>query len=186
MRRKTVLHDREVSYTVKKSARARRLRVAVYCDASVVVTVPADFGESKIEKFLKEKAGWILEKIKEFGRMEKEIHLRGGKREFKKYRIQALAFVIKKVEELNRQYNFSYSRITVKNQKTRWGSCSKKRNLNFNYKIIFLPEKLAEYIIVHELCHLQEFNHSQKFWNLVARAVPNYRDVVKQVKRHIL
>jgi len=186
MRRKTVLHNREVEYTVKKSARARRLRVAVYCDASIIVTVPVDFGEHKIEKFLKEKAGWVLDKLDYFLRLGKTVRIGGGRREYKKYREQAREFVRTKVEEINKIYKFSFGKIAIKNHKTRWGSCSKKRNLNFNYKIIFLPEKLAEYIVAHELCHLREFNHSQKFWNLVSRAVPNYKDVTKQIKKQIL
>lgn len=185
MRRKTILHNREISYLVKKSARARRLRLAVYCDANVVVTVPTDFNESKIEHFLKEKASWILEKVDDFLRLGNKIHISGGKREYKKYREQAREFVMKKTEDINRIYNFSYKKVFIKNHKTRWGSCSKKGNLNFNYKIIFLPEKLAIYIIAHELCHLKEFNHSQKFWNLVARAMPDYRDIVKELKRNI-
>lgn len=177
-----MLHNREVEYTIKKSTRARRLRVAVYCDASVVVTVPVDFGENKIERFLKEKAGWVLDKLDYFLRLGKTVRISGGKREYKKYREQAREFVAKKVEEINKIYNFSFGKIFIKNHKTRWGSCSKKKNLNFNFKIIFLPEKLAEYIVAHELCHLQEFNHSQKFWNLLGRAVSDYRERTRELK----
>lgn len=185
MRRKTVLRNREVEYTVKKSARARRLRVAVYCDASVIVTAPIDLGEYKIERFLKEKAGWLLDKLDYFLRLGKTVRIGGGRREYKKYREQAREFVQAKIEKINKIYNFSFGKISIKNHKTRWGSCSKKKNLNFNYKIIFLPEKLAEYIVAHELCHLQEFNHSRRFWNLVSRAVPDYKDVTKQIKKQV-
>ena len=177
-----MLHDREVEYTVKKSARARRLRVAVYCNASVVVTVPIDFGEYKIERFLKEKASWVLDKLDYFLRLGKTTRISGGRREYKKYRERAREFALAKVEKINRIYNFSFGKIFIKNHKTRWGSCSKKRNLNFNYKIIFLPEQLAEYIVAHELCHLQEFNHSHKFWNLLVRAIPDYRERTRELK----
>lgn len=185
MKRKTILYNREVSYLVKKSARARRLRLAIYCDASVVVTIPTGFNESKIEHFLKIKAGWILEKIDNFLRAGKKIQLKGGKREYKKYREQAREFVQKRIEEINKIYKFPFKKIFIKNHKTRWGSCSKKGNLNFNYKIIFLPEKLADYIIAHELCHLKEFNHSQKFWNLVDKVIPNYEEVVGELKKNV-
>lgn len=181
-----MLHNREIEYTVKKSVRARRLRVAVYCDASVVVIVPVDFGEHKIERFLKEKASWVIEKLDYFLRLGKTVRIGGGRREYKKYREQARLLVLSKVEQVNKIYNFSFEKIFIKNHKTRWGSCSKKKNLNFNYKIIFLPEKLTEYIVAHELCHLREFNHSQKFWNLVAQTVPDYRDVVKLIHEQII
>lgn len=180
---KTVLRDREIEYGLKKSARARRLRVAIYCDASVVVTTPVGFSENKVEKFLKEKAGWVIEKLDYFSGLKKTTRLGGGEEEYKKYRNQARDFVEKRVEKINKIYNFSFNKIFIKNHKTRWGSCSKKRNLNFNYKIIFLPDKLADYVVAHELCHLEEFNHSRKFWNLVSKAVPDYLNLVKQIKK---
>lgn len=183
MVKKTVLRDREVEYTVKTSARARNLRVAIYCDASVVVTAPIGFGEHKIEGFLKEKASWVLKKLDYFLRLSKTARIGGGRREYKKYREQAREFARMKVEKINRIYNFSFKKIFIKNHKTRWGSCSKKGNLNFNYKIIFLSERLAEYIVAHELCHLQEFNHSRNFWNLLARAIPNCRERRKELKK---
>lgn len=76
----------------------------------------------------------------------------------------------------------SQNRVAIRDTKSRWGSCSKKGNLNFNYRIAFLPPRLADYIVVHELCHLQEFNHSQKFWDLVSLAVPDYKILRKELK----
>jgi len=118
--------------------------------------------------------------------IEYQIKKSFGRREYKKHREQAREFVLKKVECINKIYNFSFKKISVKNQKTRWGSCSKNKNLNFNYKIIFLSEKLAEYIIAHELCHLQEFNHSRNFWNLLAVAVPDYWECRRDLRKGIL
>ncbi|NBS67881.1 M48 family peptidase [bacterium] len=66
--------------------------------------------------------------------------------------------------------------------RTRWGSCSKRGNLNFNYRILFLPPHLADYLIVHELCHLKEFNHSPRFWALVAQGCPNYHACKKELR----
>lgn len=89
----------------------------------------------------------------------------------------ARALVATKLIEWNTLYQFSYGRVFIKNQKTRWGSCSSKRNLNFNYKIIHLPPHLVDYLIVHELCHLEQMNHGPMFWALVARALPNYAEL---------
>jgi len=99
-----------------------------------------------------------------------------------KYKQKAQALVEQKVKQFNNIYKFKFNKINIKNQKTRWGSCSRKGNLNFNYKIVLLPDKMADYIIAHELCHLKEFNHSQKFWNLVAAAIPNYLDIRTELR----
>lgn len=174
-----------MQYTLKHSARARRMRITVGCDASVVVTVPYFFSHNKMEKFLSEKANWILKKIEHFKKIGGDrliIPRRGGVIEYKKFKQQARIFVREKITLLNQSYNFSFNRICIKNHKSRWGSCSKKGNLNFNYKIIHLPVELAEYIVVHELCHLKELNHSSRFWALVARAVPDYKERRKKLK----
>lgn len=77
---------------------------------------------------------------------------------------------------------FPYGRVAIRNQSSRWGSCSKKGNLNFNYRIAFLPEHLMDYVIVHELCHLKEFNHSERFWTLVAEILPDYKNAYSDLK----
>lgn len=101
---------------------------------------------------------------------------KGSKSEYLKYKNQALELVRNKLEHFNKFYNFKYNRVTVRNQSTRWGSCSKGGNLNFNYKLALLPENLVDYVVVHELCHLGEFNHSKNFWGLVARMVPDFKE----------
>ncbi len=100
-----------------------------------------------------------------------------------KFKDAAQQLAEEKIEKFNKIYNFKLGKISIKNQKTRWGSCSSKGNINFNYKIALLPERICDYIVVHELCHLGEFNHSRKFWNLVAVAVPDYADIRAQLKR---
>lgn len=173
-----------LSYTLKHSARARRMRITVRCDASVVVTVPHFFSQNKVERFLADKSGWILEKIAYFQKLGPIIgrHRIGGVHEYRKLKHQARIFVKEQIAQVNQMYNFSFNRVCIKNHKSRWGSCSKKRNLNFNYKIIHLPLELAKYIIAHELCHLQELNHSAKFWALVAKTVPDYNVRRKKLK----
>ncbi len=97
----------------------------------------------------------------------------GPRREYLKYKEQARALVHAKLEHWNTHYNLSYNKVFIKNQKTKWGSCSTKRNLNFSYRIVLLPEDLQDYLVVHELCHLQEMNHGEHFWNLVAETIPD-------------
>ena len=94
----------------------------------------------------------------------------------------ALNLAITRINHFNKIYNFLYNKITIRNQSSRWGSCSRKGNLSFNYRLALLPPELADYIIVHELCHLGEFNHSKKFWDLVEKAIPNWPKLRAELK----
>ncbi len=183
MQKEIILRDKKIAYTFRKSRRVRRLRLAVYCDGSIVVTAPAYLGETAAERFISEKAEWLFSKIRFFSQLPANPISRYTKKDYLKYKEQAFALIESKVRALNEVYGYSYRKINIRNQKTRWGSCSRKGNLNFNYKILFLPEKMQDYIIVHEICHLKEFNHSKNFWALVARTVPNHVAIRKELKR---
>lgn len=116
-------------------------------------------------------------------RRRKSVKSKKSREEYLKHKERARGLVQGKVEEFCKMYGFKAGKVSVRNQRTRWGSCSKKGNLNFNYKIALLPEKLADYIVVHEVCHLGEFNHSRNFWNLVARAAPDYLQLRAELKK---
>ena len=86
-----------------------------------------------------------------------------------------------RIAHFNKEYGFVFKKISIRNQKTRWGSCSKTGTISFNYKIALLPPQLRDYIIVHELCHVGEMNHSRRFWALVARTIPDYASLRKEL-----
>ncbi len=86
----------------------------------------------------------------------------------------ARQLVVARIAYYNLHYRFEFNRIAIRNQVTRWGSCSSAGNLNFNYRLVYLSPELVDYIVVHELCHLWEFNHSRAFWDLVAQTIPNW------------
>lgn len=96
---------------------------------------------------------------------------------------QTRELVLARLAYFNQFYGFSYNRVAIRNQRRCWGSCTSLKNLNFSYKILFLPPALQDYIIVHELCHLQELHHGQSFWNLVAQVVPDYQDRMTHLKQ---
>jgi predicted metal-dependent hydrolase len=104
-------------------------------------------------------------------------------KQYKENKEKARTIAIERLEYFNTFYNYKWGKIAIRNQKTRWGSCSRRGNLNFNYKIALLPARYSDYIIVHELCHLGEFNHSQNFWNLVARTIPDYKEIRGSLRR---
>lgn len=108
--------------------------------------------------------------------------LAGTQAHYQANKTAAIIFITQRLLELNQIYGFKYQRVSIKNQSTRWGSCSKQGNLNFHYKVAQLPADVADYVLVHELCHLQELNHSKQFWQLVARTLPNYRDLRRALR----
>lgn len=171
-----------LAYRIKKSARARYMRISVARNSAVTVTLPWGIGELAAEEFVKAKLDWIVRALDYFKRFSGRVVVKSGKREFLKHRTAALELAHRKIAYWNRIYGFSYCGIRVKNQKTLWASCSHGRNLNFNYQIIHLPENLVDYLVVHELCHLKEFNHSRSFWELVAKTQPEYKRLRKQLK----
>jgi len=180
-RRGIKLHNKNIDYTLRTSKRAKRMRLAVYCDGSFVVTRPQGLHINIVEKFIIQKSSWILLKLEYFKQFKGSL-FRNDHENYLKYKDDALKFVSKRIKYFNKKYNFKFNSVNIKNQKTRWGSCSKKGNLNFNYKILLLPKNIADYIIVHELCHLKKFNHSHKFWNLVAKAIPDYLGIKKELR----
>ena len=173
--------EREISYKLRRSKRAKRMRLAVYLDGTVVVTSPFWLKESIIEKFLAEKREWVLDKIQFFKSVDRKAIRTFSRRDYVENKGKALALVRDRVKFYNTFYGFSFNKIFIKNQKTRWGSCSSRKNLNFNYKIVFLPKEHQDYVVVHELCHLKEFNHSRKFWALIEKAIPNYVNIKKEL-----
>lgn len=178
--------DKKPKYIIKKSRRAKRMRLAVYCDGSVVVTTPFGINQTIIEKFIADKKQWLTDKINFFKSVDSKSIRTFSQDDYLKHKDEALQIVLNRIKAFNKKVVFSYNAINIKNHKTRWGSCSKNRNLNFNYKIVFLPKKQQDYIIVHELCHLKEFNHSRKFWSMVEKIMPDYLEIKNELRNHEL
>ncbi|HOW60715.1 MAG TPA: M48 family metallopeptidase [Candidatus Moranbacteria bacterium] len=178
-----ILNNEKIKYTIRRHRKAIRLKIAISCDGNCTVTLPWRLGLWNADDFIRQNSKWILEKTEKIKKISNNnLLFQQNRKEYLKLKEYARDFVIKKIEKLNEVYKFEYKKIIIRNQKTRWGSCSSKGNLNFNYKIIFLPEECVNYIIVHELCHLREFNHSEKFWNLVMHNIPEYKKIKKQIK----
>lgn len=168
--------------TIRHSNKARHLRVSVHPGGEVIITIPKNINVSVVERFLKDKHSWIEAKVKVMEKYPKIIKVTLSKKEVSALKQKAHVFVETKLPHFNTQYGYSWSRVSIRNQKTRWGSCSKKGNLNFNYKIGLLPEHLADYIVVHELCHLGAFDHSKTFWSLVEKTIPDYKERRDELK----
>lgn len=180
--RKININGKDIEYVLRRIKGSKSVKLAIYNDGRFVISAPKWYPMYVINKFVEEKSQWIFDRVKniDFDLLHK--NKKDENAQYKKSIGLARAIINSRLEFFNRYYNFAYKRVAIKNQKTCWGSCSQKANLNFNYKIINLSEELRDYVIVHELCHLQELNHSRKFWNLVGQAVPNYRTLRRQLK----
>ncbi len=175
-----LLNTQPVEYVFRQNRRAKHISLSIHPGGLLKVSAPRYVSHRTVETFIAQKSAWILEKIEHF----KSVVSHGGNtpKDFLSNKARALKVVEEKVAKFNAVYQFPYKKISIRNQKSRWGSCSSKGNLNFNHKIALLPEHLAEYIVVHELCHLGQMNHSRKFWDLVAVTMPNYLQLRRELR----
>lgn len=105
-------------------------------------------------------------------------------RHYLEHKEAARALIHERLVFFNSHYQLTYKRVAIKNQRRCWGSCSALGNLNFSYRLLFLPPELSDYVIAHELCHLKELNHSNRFWALLAETIPDFRQRKQILKRY--
>lgn len=108
-------------------------------------------------------------------RVRSSVKTAAARASYLEHKEAARTIVREAIARINAVYGLPIKKVAIRDQRTRWGSCSKDGNLNFNYRIAHLPPHLADYLVAHELCHLLEFNHSRAFWAHVARAVPEWQ-----------
>ena len=171
--------------TVIRSNR-KTVAIQVNSDLSVTVRAPRSVSEKDIEEILKKKEAWIskhIEKIKETKeRVEAEPTEKLTREKVIALAEEALKVILERVEYFAKVIGVTYGKITVRNQKTRWGSCSSKGNLNFNCLLMLAPPEVLDYVVVHELCHRKQMNHSKAFWLEVEKVLPDYKEARKWLK----
>ncbi|MFA4942403.1 MAG: M48 family metallopeptidase [Patescibacteria group bacterium] len=183
MKKEIIVNGQKIEYAIKKYKNNKNLRLAINSSGHLVASKPWYLTEKTLKNFILKNSQWIIEKMSQWQKIKETNPFRSNQKEYSTYKKQAERLIIKKVNDFNQAYQFKFSKITIRNQKTRWGSCSSRGNLNFNYKLVFLPERMINYIIVHELCHLRELNHSPRFWSLVAQNIPNYKIIQKDLQK---
>lgn len=176
----------ETTVTIKRSARRKHLQIQVEPDQSVTIFAPQKMSERVIKTFVKEKQYWISEKQQYYKTHTLPIVQEGEWKDMHKNLARARKLFRDVVKHWNAHYQFSYSTIRVKRMKSRWGSCNSQGVLTFNYDLLFLEPELLDYVVVHELCHLEQMNHSRAFWKLVGHTIPDYKKRVTKLKKYIL
>ena len=174
MNEKLILVNKTIHYSIRVSSRAQRMRVAVYADGEVVVTSPAGVSDEKLKQFVEAKKHWISNKIDQKRHPAIKELSEGSDKHFEEFKSQAEVCVARKLKKWSTRLGLPYESFSIKKHKSRWGSCSSNNRLSFNYKILFLPSELQDYVIVHELCHTARKDHSKFFWALVAKSLPDY------------
>ena len=171
--------------TVIKSRR-KTIAIQVNSDLSVTVRAPYSVTEKYIEEFLNKNEAWISKRMNEIKVKKKSIESKNVENvtldKIKILADQALKIIPTRVEYFARIIGVTYGNITIRNQKTRWGSCSSKGNLNFNCLLMLAPPEVLDYVVVHELCHRKQMNHSKAFWTEVEKVFPDYKESIKWLK----
>lgn len=161
------------SYEIIYSSR-RTLAIQILANGSVKVRAPKGCPKHTIHSFLTEKETWILKNIQKMNQHIPDTAPLTEKVR-KRYIKIARDIITQKTSYYANIMNVTYGRISIREQKTRWGSCSSKGNLNFNWRLIFAPEEVLNYIVVHELAHRIEMNHSAAFYSVVKSILPDYK-----------
>ena len=174
----------DMPYTIRSNSKSKKISIRVQEGGKISVTKPSRVSVRYIQGLVENKKDWIIDQVKRMANRPKKILSHYSASDFEKYRDDAYNLVDARIAHFNKFYKFDIERVTIRNQSTRWGSCSRRKNLNFNYKIVLLPSELSDYIVVHELCHLSQMNHGKKFWDLVALQIPDYKDRVNKLKKY--
>ena len=169
----------KMEYTLIRSSR-KTLSIQLSPGGEVVVRAPNRMPKREIERFLEEKRDWIETHLSKLPAVQPRLT---------EAELQELARHAKEVlPEITAYYaplvGVDYGRITIRAQRTRWGSCSARGNLNFNCLLMLTPDDVMEYVVVHELCHRKEMNHSARFWAEVERVLPGYRESRRWLKEN--
>lgn len=167
-------------YTLIRSAR-RTISLQLKADGTLVVRAPRRMPQKDIDAFVERHRLWITQKREQLEEIQKDKKLITEQE--RREGIQAAKVCIpRRAAYYAAQMGVSYGRITIREQKTRWGSCSSRGNLNFNWKLVLMPPEVLDYVVVHELAHRREMNHSERFWSIVGEVLPDYRERRKMLR----
>ncbi len=181
-------NNRTLTLQVIRSAR-KTIGLQVKEDGSVLLRIPNHLSARALQDFLNREQSWIWQKAEQMQLRIKQRETTGATpveqlsaKELEKIK-EKIGF---RVRHYSKIMGVTVGKITIRNQKTRWGSCSSKGNLNFNYQLYYLPEELLDYVVIHELAHRRHMNHSADFWAEVEKYCPNYKTYRQQLKEYRL
>ena len=169
--------------------KSRRRTLSISIEENGTVTIRAPYGVSRkyVDEFLQQKKEWIKTKVKEVKENHKKAHsIRESipEEEMIEYKEKARKVITNRVEYFAKNHKLLFNNIRISSAKHRWGSCSARDNLNFNWKVIFAPVDVIDYLVVHELAHIKHKHHKRSFWAFVEKMDPEFKEHRKWLKKH--
>lgn len=169
--------------SLKRSKRARNISISIKPFKGIHVAVPYRVSLKRAEEFVHKKAAWIKFHLEKITRFEKEHKTESGFADTID-RVKAKTLLTGRLRRLAEKYGFNYNKVTIRNQNTRWGSCSSKNNISLNIKLVKLPNELIDYVILHELAHTHIKDHSKSFWNELDKLVGNAKQMSSKLRSY--
>lgn len=167
---------------LEKSRRARHVNITVRPFHGIRVAVPMNVSFRTAEKIARSRADWITKHCSGMKRIE-EMHRKASANRVMPDRRQAEAILVERVTRIAERHGYRFNRVAIRNQKTRWGSCSNRNDISLNIRLVLLPAELRDYIILHELVHTRVKNHGQDFWTEMLRVEPRAKELAARVKK---
>lgn len=176
----------------------RHARINVNEKQEVKLIIPHSFSDDEIERLIEQKSNWIKEKLAVFQEEEMlsihippanilylgEPHPKPKSNLEKWYRKEAKNYLSKRIDFLAKKHNFEFNRLFVRGSFSKWGNCSKEKNISLNWRLIKAPVEVIDYVILHELCHTIILKHSQAFWLKLSTVCPTYNEQANWLKKY--
>ena len=175
------MNETNLPYQIIRSSR-KTIAIQITPDRNVLVRCPSRMPNHEIRKFVESKSHWIQKHLSALKAQPQLPAL--TQEEIQQLTKKALQIIPERVKYFASQAGVTYGRVTIRHQVSRWGSCSSKGNLNFNCLLMLAPPEVLDYVVVHELCHQKELNHSVRFWTEVEKIMPDYKIRRKWLKDH--
>ena len=185
----TLKNGKQILYLQVIRSNRNSIGLEVRSAEDLRVRIPSRLSDRELKKFVNAHKDWIFEKAELIENWEDQRTSTGAPswEDLSKVELQNIKNKFAdRVSYFAEIMTVTFGRITIRNQKTRWGSCSTKGNLNFNYQLYYLPDELLDYVVVHELSHRRHMDHSKEFWTEVEKYCPNYRKLRKNLKQYTL
>jgi len=187
IKKKKVLISGIGEVLLEQSTRAKHMNLSIRPFRGIRVAVPKGISFESAEAFARSKSQWIKQHLPKLKTIEQEAARRQNNRNVGNIdRASGRKILVQRLEELSEIHDLPYNRVFVKNQKTRWGSCSEKKNINLNINLLRLPKELMDYAIMHELVHTKVLNHSSQFWDLLEKYMENAKVLDRELQHYSL